>query len=155
MPSATARMLWLQRLNSRFVNHSAIGSVTRSAAAPASTGACSQRSKAIVTAATIAAVSVTTIAMRPASERWARGFAAIRSLSCQISPRLLLARDPAVELRVQRRERQHPVLEQDLVKGLHVELRPERVFRAPAHLGPLDSAERVGEHEARKAADQR
>jgi hypothetical protein len=30
---------------------------------------------------------VTTIAMRPASERRARGFAAIRSLSCQISPR--------------------------------------------------------------------
>jgi hypothetical protein len=75
-------------------------------------------------------VSVTTIAMRPAS-------------------------DPAVELRVQRREREHAVLEQHLVEGLHVELRPERVFRAPAHLRPLESAERVCEHEARKAADQR
>ena len=73
MPSAIARMLWLQRPSMRFVSHRAGGSVTSSAAAPASTGECSHRSKTIVTAATAAAVAVTTTAIRPASDRRARG----------------------------------------------------------------------------------
>ena len=77
IPSATARMLWLQRFSIRFASHRASGSVTSSAAAPASTGECSHRSKAIVTAATAAAVTVTTTAMRPASDRRARGLPAI------------------------------------------------------------------------------
>ena len=43
MPSATARRLWLQRLNMRPVNQIASGSVTRSAAAPARMRRSSQR----------------------------------------------------------------------------------------------------------------
>src|SRR5688572_14310890 len=78
MPSATARRLWLQRLNMRPVNQKASGRVTRSAAAPARTGDSSQRSKRSVTAATTAAVAATTTAIRPASERRARGLLAMR-----------------------------------------------------------------------------
>src|SRR5688572_411886 len=147
MPSATARRLRLQRSNMRFVSQAASGSVTSSAAPPARTGDSSQRSKAIVTAATAAAVAATTTAMRPASDRWARGLLAIRPP--------LLARDPPVELRIERGERQHAVLEQHLVECAHVELLPELRLRPLAHLVPLHAAERVRKHEPGKTADER
>src|SRR5688572_2629369 len=147
MPSATARRLRLQRSNMRFVSQAASGSVTSSAALPASHGESSQRSKAIVTTATTAAVAATTTTMRPASDRWARGLLAIRPP--------LLARDPPVELRVERGERKHAVLEQHLVESAHVELRAEALLGTTAHRLPLHAAGRIREHEPRNAADRR
>src|SRR6267142_987367 len=63
--------------------------------------------------------------------------------------------DPSVQLRFERGERQHAVLELHLVERAYVEALAEACFGAGAHLRPFNAAERICKHEPRQSADQR